>query len=729
MLSLGRPSLNYTPGSTIGNVANLYRNAHELTCNRMRNLEMDTSHVTVNYVTKLFRQLNQHELESPVVFRELYDMLHNNLVVSDVALMKKLKLLLYNPTTRVSHWFYIRSWQYSLQDFKTVLDDFTLDGTYTSIVDLWRAQLEDRDLLESVCIRYIGQTLDPESRQLSDDEIQRKNGFMANFFRKTKSLGIEARSYNVMIFEEELLTLDGRQDPHYENKSRDLFEQVVISMFGLDLLLNSQPGGITQKFTPSERYRQEYLALEPQFFTKLNLYMTRYPENLDPTINFLTYAGARNRIQPWLMSIMQFHQMIASQKDVICQGELQDAYMESLMDLAAPVGSVFGHHLMVMVGDAITERAFYGAHQITDSESSNTAYVLCDMLSRLEAWERNDTVWNPLNIKNLTGVFPFINVIPWLANPQRTFSYGLQQTRRYLNIVKPIITITFSRVVTSGAFSNFIHQWGLESKINLVDVIGVPRLVSYANDDYLYNDSLSGPPRGSSTIVIPHFHPGYDKYTMRLPGGPRKLIDMTWQITLCIGEIAIDVINEMKLEDERRVVIARIMTLISRGSAHLHPKLHHLYRRLDELKLEYTRNEHAARKEYPKSTRTHEDNQISALLGAMTRLNQFENAVGEPGSAERTSQVNRLWKMNIPVYHIGISRDAKEEWFQWANAIPRDKNIHMSSMQLKSEQLSPVEGFSVGRLNALRTFAPNTPQFQDESWVYNPALRQQILSN
>ncbi|CAO3648715.1 unnamed protein product [Mucor fragilis] len=153
--------------------------------------------------------------------------------------MKRLKLVLYSPVTKVFHWFYIRSWQYSIQDFKTVLDNFTLDGTYTSVNDLWRAQIEGIDLLESVYIRYTGQTSDPESRQLSDDEIHRKNGFMANFFRKTMSLGIEARSFNVIKFEEESLTLDGRQDPHYENKSRDLFEQVVISMFGLELLFNS----------------------------------------------------------------------------------------------------------------------------------------------------------------------------------------------------------------------------------------------------------------------------------------------------------------------------------------------------------------------------------------------------------------------------------------------------------------------------------------------------------
>lgn len=273
-----------------------------------------------------------------------------------------------------------------------MLDDFTLDGTYASIVNSWCAQLEDRDLLESVYVRYTGQNSNPQSRQLDDDEIYRKNGFMANFFRKTKSLGIEARSYNVMIFEEESLTFDRHQTSYYENESRDLFEQVVISMFGLDSLFNSQPGGTTQKFVPSERYRQEYLALGPQFFTKLNLYMTRYPETLDPSINFLTYAGACNQIDPWLMSIIQLHQKIALRGDVVCQGELQDAYMESLMDLATPVGSVFGHHLMVMVGEAVTEIDFYGAHQITDSESSNAAYVLCDMLSRLEAWERNDTV-------------------------------------------------------------------------------------------------------------------------------------------------------------------------------------------------------------------------------------------------------------------------------------------------------------------------------------------------
>ncbi|KAF1807581.1 hypothetical protein FB192DRAFT_1454531 [Mucor lusitanicus] len=295
MSSLAQPTtLSYTPGSTIGNVATLYRHAHELICYRMRNLEMDASHVTLSYVAKLFCQFSQQELASPFVCKELHDILYKNLIVSDHVLMKRLKLSVYHPTAVVPHWYYIRSWQYSVQDFKTVLDDFTLDGTYGSIIESWRVQLEDEGHLENVQIRYAGQTSNPQSRQITDVEVfKKKNGFMANFFRKAKSLGIEARSYNVLIFEAESLTFDEYQTAYYRNESRDLFEQVIINLFGLDSLFNSQPGGINQKLSPAEHHRQEYLALKPRFFTKLNLYMTRYPDTLNPSTDFLTYAEKR----------------------------------------------------------------------------------------------------------------------------------------------------------------------------------------------------------------------------------------------------------------------------------------------------------------------------------------------------------------------------------------------------------------------------------------------------
>lgn len=230
---------------------------------------------------------------------------------------------------------------------------------------------------------------------------------MANFFRKAKSLGIEARSYNVLIFEAESLTFDEYQTAYYRNESRDLFEQVIINLFGLDSLFNSQPGGINQKLSPAEHHRQEYLALKPRFFTKLNLYMTRYPDTLNPSTDFLTYAGACEKIHPWLMSIVELNRNVATRYDQLSQNRIQEGYLKSIMELATPVGNVFGHHLIAMLADSTPESAFHGARQITDSESSRAAYVLCDMLSRLEAWERNSTTWDPSNVKGLTGVFPF----------------------------------------------------------------------------------------------------------------------------------------------------------------------------------------------------------------------------------------------------------------------------------------------------------------------------------
>ena len=47
-------------------------------------------------------------------------------------------------------------------------------------------------------------------------------------------------------------------------------------------------------------------------------------------------------------------------------------------------------------------------------------------------------------------------------------------------------------------------------------------------------------PQDYSILVIPHIHPGLDKHTARDDSGVRAIIDLTWQITLFIGQISID---------------------------------------------------------------------------------------------------------------------------------------------------------------------------------------------
>lgn len=652
----------------------------------MKDYDMHLENVTVEYISKLFRCLNEQELQSITVCSELYKILSKNLVISDEILMKRLKLSLYNPHHKLVHCYYIRSWKFSAEDFETILNDFTLDGTYGSIIEFWCAQLKSETPLESVYIRYVGQSANPQKRTFSDN-VSRKNGFMSNFFKKAQSLGIKALSYNTMTFEQESITITRKQRGMFRNESTDIYGQVVFNLFGLNCLLNSQPGGFNQKFSPSEQDRQGYLVLKPKFFTKLKQYLIPYSTTTNPTNNPTSYQDAQNQMEPWINSIKQIHQQIdpALRHDSLIQYVPQEFYLNSIRQLATPIGSIYGHHLIVMLSDDITEGAFHSGEQILDSDSSRASYVLCDMLSRLEAWERNRQHWNPIDTKNFKGYFPFINIVPWLENSKLTFSQGLLQTRIYLQTVQPIITVSFSRNATSGAFSNFIHRWGLESKIDMIDVIGIPRIVSYAEDHYLHDDSDSGPPPGYSTIVVPHFQPGLDKYTMRLSNGPRKLMDITWQVTLCIAEIAMDIIKKYQFED-REVIIAKIMSKVSKGSANIPTKLEHLYTKLGHFIEDYKEKELACKSEYPKSTLSREENQERALLGAMTRLLQFENTIGEPGSLERQKQSNRLWKMNMPVYHISISRNYKDEWFQWVNSMPKDKNIHMSSMQLKSKQ-------------------------------------------
>lgn len=55
-------------------------------------------------------------------------------------------------------------------------------------------------------------------------------------------------------------------------------------------------------------------------------------------------------------------------------------------------------------------------------------------------------------------------------------------------------------------------------------------------------------------------------------------------------------------------------------------------------------------------------------------------AVGEPRSQERASQVQHLWRLNLPDLSIHIPRTDKPAWFAWATRIPESASYWCSAL-------------------------------------------------
>jgi hypothetical protein len=110
---------------------------------------------------------------------------------------------------------------------------------------------------------------------------------------------------------------------------------------------------------------------------------------------------------------------------------------------ATPTGLINERTLMVMIGYDVTISSFKEGNLFFDVDAARASYLLGNFLMRLKAWENNSNQWNPKEMKDLVGRIPFVNLIPWLGDREKLIRYGISQLKEYINIIRPLITVTF----------------------------------------------------------------------------------------------------------------------------------------------------------------------------------------------------------------------------------------------------------------------------------------------
>ena len=83
-----------------------------------------------------------------------------------------------------------------------------------------------------------------------------------------------------------------------------------------------------------------------------------------------------------------------------------------------------------------------------------TKRILC----RQNSWSNGNKVIDTRAFDSTP--FPLVNLFPW---PDTTTNRdgALLQLEGYISIIQPLVTVTFSLMVTSVAFSNFLHFNGI----------------------------------------------------------------------------------------------------------------------------------------------------------------------------------------------------------------------------------------------------------------------------
>jgi hypothetical protein len=94
----------------------------------------------------------------------------------------------------------------------------------------------------------------------------------------------------------------------------------------------------------------------------------------------------------------------------------------------------------------------------------------------------------------------------------------------------------------------------------------------------------------------------------------------------------------------------------------------------------YKENLNAERGEY--LTKKLPSQVLSTLrtASANTRISKSEVSKKPPRNTQRRLQINKIYKMNIPMYHIHISQEEEGRWKKWALGAAEVKSFYALSL-------------------------------------------------
>jgi hypothetical protein len=326
----------------------------------------------------------------------------------------------------------------------------------------------------------------------------------------------------------------------------DIQVQLLIAFFNLQSTLNAQPGGIVPRYNPGldcfNNYRS--LPIAQEFFKAFMDRSSPIPQE------------CHSKIQDWATVVnTSYKRYLKGITPSAVALPLSAQYLIHLCKQALPsctvnTHTVNTHTVIALVSSDIPRKAFYnhGLHFLDPKSAPKSASssLMIDCISRLATWQQGEPNWS---FRDMRGFFPFVDVLPWIApgNNYCPFDEGMQQLNYYMRTINPIVTVTISSIATRCAFSNFIHANASIPKRFINDVVGIPKLVYIQDYENLTDDCILDLSSniGYLTLVVPHIHPGNDRYTDQNPQGIRSLIDITSQITLHIAQLGILVAMSM----------------------------------------------------------------------------------------------------------------------------------------------------------------------------------------
>ncbi|KAF8245580.1 hypothetical protein K440DRAFT_662751 [Wilcoxina mikolae CBS 423.85] len=615
-LSLSRPAKrSATSGPTQGlsassSVANIRTAIWETVRQRMACREIPLTEVDIRQHGAVVPLTDDDQIK--LLYLKLLDTL---LLLSDDELCQLFELSTLSAASvadaSMRQKFYLRSCTLTAGQLRTVITVWRRDYLNFEEADIWDDYLKDPKIHGDtpLAIRYVGIAGSGKTgyHRFQEDLRYRKNGILLAFCN-TVAVELPAVHVSWKVFE---------------------FKSAAVPK-------TEMPLGQDQFFIDTRE-----MLCTPLFKRFAKIQQT----GPDPTMDF--------DIEAWAEAMKTFADHF-KQETRTDRYPLGVSWLERIIAEATPKSFSTGTSdgscevLFALVGKDITVEDFVDSKPFFASRSgagasnynSRSAVVVINILSQLHALENGFGESLPMPFQPV--IFPFVDLYPWIGHKKT--AEMIEFLRQYFSITRPWIGIGLGHKVSSSMKGNFMHQYGM-TRDRYIDYVGMPS-VQYYDSSWLNSENDDEPDPNTAFILIPHIHPGRDKYGNQ-PESLRRVLFLTWMVTIALADMLLGKLTERQLD--------------SKG----------------------------------------------VQIGPRDRASICRELLAEAGASAPVARLGKFpstWKFGYPDLRIGFdgSEGDKEKWMKWANGVWEGKSFFASLIattdfdKAKPELMTLLPGENLG---------------------------------
>ncbi|KAJ3022268.1 hypothetical protein HKX48_006579 [Thoreauomyces humboldtii] len=371
---------------------------------------------------------------------------------------------------------------------------------------------------------------------------------------------------------------------------------------------------------------------------------------------------------------------------------------------------------------------------------SRAGYLTRLNLNNLSEWETvQPTGYAALRKMLFQGLLPFVDLYPWLI--RHWLAIAERFLSEYLRIVQPWITVTFSQEVSrllARGFAFWGSFQGAQTNVgDFLDMVGIPQLAHYDARWVTSEATPEGSYDAGFTVLVPHYHPGRDKYGDQHPT-LRRVFLLTWEVTFVTLDVALTHLSTNNTAADTKSVKAICGEIVTMTMNRI--RTTGLYGKLVQAKgdlKEHLESVYSG-SGLKRSPLTAEAKKARRIRRALNKASSSSHifAQGPPGSAVRKQQVDELYARQMLPLEAHMPYDGrafvKQEWITWmmgraqgisyitaitgynaARAIGSTQNIFLNSLRIPpGASAAEIEKAVSDRMTAMRQGRASSAAFR-----------------